>query len=281
LSGDEVSVEELRERNRELREELRGCKGRPEGWIGFVLLFLGFLMLGLAVYYSHQVSAFIGIALTFWGALLLYVRPTRFVKKEVLDSVILEPYMNYSKILDEFGYRGIPTYVSPGTLWGMSNTTLYIPKEDDKPLPSDEQLSGEEIFIENPQGLKLTPPGQPLSRLVEEDLGANFSTEDLEYLIFNLEKALVEGLEIVEGFNMEHEDGIVVVEVEGSIFHEGVNQLEDELDRCIGDPLSSALACIIARTTRQPVKIEKIEINDNETIRSIFKVYETPVKKSE
>jgi len=276
-----VSLEELRERNRELREELRGCKGRPEGWIGLVLLFLGFLMLGLAVYYSHQVSAFIGIALTFWGALLLYVRPTRFVKKEVLDSVIMEPTMNYTKILDEFGYKGTPTYISPGTLWGMSNTTLYIPKKDDDAFPSDEQLSGEEIFIDNPQGLKLTPPGQPLSRLVEEDLGANFSTEDLEYLIFNLEKALVEGLEMVEGFNMEQEENRVVVEVEGSIFIEGVNQLEDEVDRCIGDPLSSALACIIARTTRQPVTITDITKTQEGLLRIEYTVHETAEAESE
>jgi|GEM_PF-5669042 len=62
-------LDQLERRNRELQVELRKLKRKHGGKIGYLLLILGFTLFALAVLYSHNVSAFIGIALTFWGAL--------------------------------------------------------------------------------------------------------------------------------------------------------------------------------------------------------------------
>jgi len=267
-------IEQLEKDKQELLKQLRKLKRKPEGRIGYLLLTIGIILLALATYYSHNVSAFIGIALTFWGALLLYIRPTRFIRKEILDTTITEPLDSYHKLIEELGYTGTPQHISPSTLWGLRNTVIYIPKSNQTQTPTDEQLSNEKVLINNSHAIKLTPPGQGLSRLIENELKTNFSTVDLEYLQYNLEKALVEGLEIAEAFQMEPTESTVQVEIKGTIFHKTIQQLnENEKKQHIGDPLNSAIACILARSTRRPVIIENIQIEPREkTIKTDFKL---------
>ena len=257
---DITKLEQLEQQKKQLQVELRKLKRKPEGKIGYLLLLLGLTLIALAIYYEHNVSAFIGIALTFWGALLLYIRPTQFIRKEILSSTLIEPLKYNHKLLNELGYNGTPTYISPRTLAGLRTATIYIPKTDSTEKPGDEQLSQEKALMKNPSAIKLSPPGLGLHRLIEEELKTNFSTVDLEYLQFNLEKALVEGLEIAEAFEMEISETTIQADLRGSIFDETIEELEElEEHQRIGDPLTSALACILARTTRQPIIIEKIE----------------------
>jgi len=266
-------IEQLEKDKQELLKQLRKLKRKPEGRIGYLLLAIGITLLALATYYSHNVSAFIGIALTFWGALLLYIRPTRFIRKEILDTTI-KPLESYHRLIEELGYEGTPQHISPSTLWGLRNTVIYIPKSDNTPKPTDEQLSTNETLIENPQAIKITPPGQNLSRLIEDELKTNFSTVDLEYLQHNLEKALVEGLEIAEAFQMEPMESTVHTEIKGAIFYEAIReQIESKKLQQTGDPLNSAIACILARSTRKPVVIENIQIDPKEkTIKTDYRI---------
>jgi hypothetical protein len=254
------NIEELEKQKNELLGELRKLKRKPEGKIGYVLLALGSILLGLAIVYSHNVAAFIGIALVFWGALLLYVRPTRFIRREILDSTVLDPILSMQKSFEEMDFKGTPRHVSPATISGMRGAVLLIPKSDETELPTDEQLSLDVTVIANPSAVKLTPPGLGLSRLIESELRTNFSVVDLGYLQNSLEKAIVEGLEIADDFEMEINEPNIVIKVRGSVFYDVAEALNrKEGGTKFGDPLSSAMACILARSTRRPVVIEKIE----------------------
>jgi hypothetical protein len=256
----EEQVEALRRRNEALEEELRRIKRKPEGRIGYALLALGLALLALAIIYSHNVASFISIALTFWGALLLYVRPTEFVRKEVLGSLV-DYNENLVRIADDLDYTGTPLYISPGSLWGLSNTVLWVPRNDTRQIPSDDELSSQRAVLEDPPGLVFKPQGQDLSRLLEEELGTSFARVDMDYLRFNLEKALVEGLEIAEGFTIEQENRRVKATVKGSIFNKAMQG-----GARLSDPLSSAVASILARTTRRPVEILSVEASDDEIV---------------
>ena len=66
----------------------------------------------------------------------------------------------------------------------------------------------------------------------------------------------------------------IIVEVKGSIFYDRLKQFEDNnLVKEIGDPLTSAIACIISRSTNNPVIIENLNIVPNENIvKSIYKI---------
>ena len=276
MTGEGITekLEHLEQRNKELLEDLRRLKSKPEGQAGYILLGIGLILIWLAVGHSHNVAAFIGIALTFWGSLLLYIRPTRFIRKEILDSTLVEPLKYIHQLMDELGFNETPTYVSPGTLRGLRSATVYIPKSDRSAIPSDKQLSQEEALITKPQAVKLTPPGLGLSRLLEDELKTNFSTVDLEYLRYHLEKAMVEGLEIAEAFEMEFTESTVQVEIRGTIFDEIIEELNElETHRRVGDPLSSAITCILARSTRRPIIIEKVEKEPKKgSIQITFKI---------
>jgi hypothetical protein len=178
---------QLEKQKQELQKELRKLKRKPEGKIGYLLLALGLLLIALAIYYTHNVSAFIGIALTFWGVLLLYIRPTKFIRKEILDATTIESIKNTHKLLEELGYRGNPTYISPRTLTGLRTAVICVTRTEKSPLPSDEELSREETILANQDAIKITPPGLGLSHLLENELKTNFSTVNLEYLQNNLE----------------------------------------------------------------------------------------------
>ena len=72
-------------------------------------------------------------------------------------------------------------------------------------------------------------------RLIEEELKTNFSTVDFDYLQVNLEKALVEGLEIVESFEMERGESAVTVSLRGSIFDNPKEEPGGESAKRLGD----------------------------------------------
>ena len=266
-------LEQHENEKQELLEELRRLKRKPEGKFSYLLFSFGIVLLSLAIYYSHNVSAFIGIAFTFLGAILFYIRPTRFIRKDILDATI-NPLESYYHLIIESGYEGTPQHISPNNLWGQRNTVIYIPKTNNATKPTDEQLSADVTLIQNAQAIKIIPPGQSLSRLIEDELKTNFSTVDLKYLQNNLEKALVEALEIAKAFQMKPNESTVHVEINGTIFYETIQkQIESKTMIQIGDPLNSAIACILARSTRKPVVIKNIEIEPKEkTIRTEFNI---------
>ncbi|MFX0136247.1 MAG: hypothetical protein ACFFDN_21585 [Candidatus Hodarchaeota archaeon] len=269
-------IEQLEKDKEKLLNEIQKLKRKPKGKIGYILLTMGTILLVLAVIYSHKISAFIGIALTFWGALFLYLRPTSFIRKEILDAITTERLSHYMKILEELGYKGTPKYVFPSTLWGLRNTVIYIPKSDNLTKPTDDQLSSDRVFIDNPKAIKLIPPGQCLSRLIEEEMKTNFSTVNLDYLKHNLEKVLVEGLEIANSFQMEISESKIHVEIKGTVFDQvlqGTNETKKE--GYIGDPLNSAIACILLRSIRHPIIIEDIYFEPKgKIVKTNFKIIE-------
>lgn len=265
-------VEQLEKEKEELQSEIRKLKGKPNAQVGFLILISGLMLISLSLVFSHSVTALIGIALTFWGALLFYIRPARFIKKEILDSALAESLQNIHKLIDELDLRGTPIYISPRTLRGLRTAFLYIPKTDENTIPSDEQLSQEQTLINNPQGIKLTPPGLGLSNLLEKELKTNFSMMPLENVQNKIRKALVEGLEIAEGFEMKINESEIQVDVIGNCFDKVIEEIDErEVNRRIGDPLSSAIASILARSTGQSITIGKIERGlKNKTTRVSF-----------
>ena len=58
------------------------------------------------------------------------------------------------------------------------------------------------------------------------------------------------------------------------IFYEAI-QNQDERQNCVCDPFNSAIACILARSTRRPVIIENIDIESNgKTVKTYFRLLE-------
>ena len=64
--------------------------------------------------------------------------------------------------------------------------------------------------------------------------------------------------------------------MKGAIFYDTIQkQSESKKTWQIGDPLNSAIACILARSTRKPIIIENIQTEPIErTIKTDFKLLE-------
>jgi len=246
-------------------------KRKPRGRIGYPIFLLGLFMLIVAIRYSHNVSALIGIALIFWGALLSYIKPIRFIKKDLLEATIIDPLKYIDKLLNELEFKGTPTYIPFKTPKGIISAIIFIPRSYSSRLPGYEELSTDKMIMNNPLGIKMIPPGLGIYRLIENELKTDFSSIKFDNIQNNLEKTLVEGLEILKEFKIEYNNLTVQVELRETIFEELSENLEDlPILRRIGDPLISAIACILTISTDSPVHIEEIKRESNQKITHIL-----------
>lgn len=283
MSGDSESnvrllverVQRLEEENEKLRLELWRLKRKPSRVVGYMLLLLGALSLILSTSFSSLTFAFIGLGLTFWGALLLYIRPVRYVKQILLDSTVISTLTAIDRVLTELKYEGKAVYLPPRYLREVRGGTVFIPFEGANVVPPVEEVSEERVFLRNPNGICLTPPGLGLVNMYEEELGVVFARVDLNYLVNNLPRLFVEGLEAAENLEFDVENGVVRVKLAGSVYvslcREAVNL--SKVCRSIGCPLCSSIACALARASGKPVVIEKCVFSeDGRTIEACYRI---------
>jgi hypothetical protein len=84
--------------------------------IVYSMLLLGLVALLGSILSSSYILAFIGLELTFWGALFLYIKPTKYVKLELLNATSFSTLANMERILSnaETAFKGI--YLPPNRL---------------------------------------------------------------------------------------------------------------------------------------------------------------------
>jgi len=274
MINDDSSTQkrDLEINNLQLQDELRKLKEKPRGEISYLFLMIGIIFFGFSIVHNHTLLALTGVALTFWGALLLYVKPIDFIRKDIINVSINGYIENIQKLVNVLDYKGIPKYLSTGTLSSLQQVFLYYPKSESDFLPSDEVLSQNKFYYENPTAIKMVPSGYDLYLLIEKELGVNFSSVNLNYLKNNLKKVIVEGLEMAKTFEMDLEDNQVSIYFSESLFDEIIiNNLKMEYNFPLRDPLTSAFACIISSTTRNPTTIISLKISADKKTEIIYK----------
>jgi hypothetical protein len=248
------------------------------------LLSAGVIALASSINFTSLIFAFIGLGLVFWGAILFYVRPEKYVKETVFVETTLPSLVNLEQMLTELGYQRKGVYLPPKYLKGFESSKIYLSAKDSMKLPSLEQIRGQEdkIFLKN-SGALITPPGMQLSRLFEKMLGTSFMKVDLQYLEQNMPKLLIEDLEITQKVEIKTENSRVHVRMENSIFKNVWKETIKlpNLWRSLGDPLVSAIACALAKATGKPVIIEKNQVsNEGRTIDIDYRILEERKEKT-
>lgn len=261
------------------------------------LISAGAIALALSINYTSSILAFIGLGLVFWGAILLYIQPEEYTKKVLLDAAVLPFLATLNQIMEELDYKGKAIYLPPKYLIHPEANKVYIPKQKDGKLPAPEQILKHEgqLFIKNPQGIVLTPPGAELTKLIEKTLGTSLTKVDLKHLQQNLPKLFIEDLEIAENLEMEIKQDKVIRKTNESVFltkakHHTIhvkitNSVYKDICRearklqriysSIGCPICNAIACALAKATAKPVIIENIDLSaDGETIEANFRLLE-------
>ena len=243
------------------------------------LITTGVVALILSTIYNSSILAFIGLGLTFWGIIIFYIRTEEYVKRKLLDTTVLPQLETINQMLREQNYKGKAVYLPPKYLANPEANKAYIPKQEEEKLPTPEQIQKHEteLFLKNPNGLLLTPPGAELTRLFEKTLETNFTRTDLQYLQQNMPKLFIEDLEIAQNFDLEIKNNKIHVKIENSAYKNLNKEAENlsNLYTSLGSPISSAIACTLAKASGKPIIIERQHTSeDGKTIEIEYQILE-------
>ena len=254
------------------------------GAIGYIFLLIGALVLYTSTLYPSSVIALIGLGLTFWGALFLFVKPEKYLKAKILLSTTLSSLTFIDQILSDLDYRGKAIYLSPEYSTSAKSGTVFISSKNDSVIPPIEEVAGGKIFLKKPKGICFPPPGLGLVNLYEKELGKVFNKVDLNYLQKNLPKLLVENLEIAKKLEIKIERDIIHVKIMGSIYTKLFKEARNlsNIFNSIGCPICSSIAIALTRVTGKHLVIEKTEVcNDGKTFEFYYRTIEKTKKQTE
>jgi hypothetical protein len=232
------------------------------------LVATGAIALALSIIYASSILAFIGLGLLFWGIIFAYVRTGEYVKQALLDATASSQKATLNEIIQELQCKGNAIYLPPKYLSGLEANKVYIAKLKGTKLPTPEETQEQDpqfsiSFIENPEAVLLTPPGAELTKLFEKTLETNFTRVDLQYLQKNMPKLFIEDLELAQNFEMETENNKIRVKIQNSVCPALITVAEQpsNIYSTLGSPLSSAIACALAKSTGKPIIIENHQTN--------------------
>jgi uncharacterized protein YuzE len=243
----------------------------------WTFLIVGSVATLTSIVYVSSILAFIGLGLIFWGALLLYIKPEEYTKKVLLDSAVIPSLETLNQIIFELNYKGNAVYLPPKYLKDPEASKVYISKQKEGKLPEPNLILNHEkkLFFGNPNGILLTPPGAQLSRLFEKRLDTNFTKTDLNYIAKSMPKLLIEDLEIAENIEIETENNKINIKITNSSFkeaHNGNNSFSHAYPY-FGCPLSSAIACALAKATGKPITIKNMQTSeDGKVIETTYQI---------
>jgi hypothetical protein len=265
-------MKELETSNLRIRSQTKK-KRQPSTIAGYAMIGIGVLSLAIAVIVSSTVLAFIGLGLTFWGALLLFIRPQRYIRSELLDSSALSSFRTIDRVMTDLGYYEKGIYIPGGN---PERVVVFVPAEPFGRIPSIKEVEGQ-TFIKDPKGLAMVPPGLTLANLIEERLGTDLRKISLETLRERLPKLLIEELEIAQEFEMQVNGAEVRSKFGESIYSDFCHKISSSTRVCagLGCPMCSAMACVLAMSTGKPVSLEGDQYSaDGKTSESIYHILE-------
>ena len=243
--------------------------------IGITLVSCGILALASSIIFDASILAFIGLGLTFWGCLFLFLKQETYIKSTLLDSTTTQSLENLNKILTELDYQGKGVYLPPKYLKDLKSGIVYVSKKKGTEIPPIEEKPEEKMFSTNPNGLYIAPPGLDLTNLFEKEIGTDFIRTDLQYLQNKLPNLFIENLEIAQDLEINIENNLVNVKITDSVYRNLCEKTQklSKIRNSIGCPLCSSIAIAITRATGKPIIIEKTEISeDGKTIQVYYKI---------
>jgi len=260
-----TDINDLQRQISELRLRLLDYERQPTNTVAYYLVFLGACSLIFSIVWTSQILAFIGLGLTFWGALLLYARPVAYLPVELINSTAISSMRALDQIIGKLGYEGRSIYLPPMTLKDIKDSRMFLPAKDGMEIPTREAVAKGALMVENPEGILLVPVGLGLANLFEEKLGVSFVEVDLDYLTANLPRLLSEDLRLLEDLELQEDGDVIQISMAGSACASLCSQVRKEADTSsrFGCPLCSAMAIVLARSTHRHIVVEGEEVSED------------------
>lgn len=250
--------------------------------VGAALLAPGILLLILSLYYESQILAFIGLGLTFWGALFLLITPKKYVEASLLETAAVPSYLTIDRIIKDLKYTGNGYYTPPYPkdvyipehLKGLKDIVVYISAENQENMPSITGLAESKFLLENPSGVLVAPPGLGLLTQIEKSINTDFAKVSLNELCELAPRAILENFSLAKEIEMTIEENQVKLKLVDSIY-KNLYSSENNLKSIsiLGCPVVSAVACAIAKAAGKPVAIQKQSISpDGSAMRVLYQI---------
>jgi hypothetical protein len=261
-----ATLDQLQEEVKSLKSQLEAMKGKSSGRIGVVFAVLGILSLAFSVVTGSQVLAFIGLGLTFWGALFFLVRPIAYVRGTLLGITAATLYSTIDRIIKDLDYEGkglyIPPYPKdvylPEHLRGLKESIVFISADANSGLPSVEEIASSKFMTRKPRGICITAPGSGLADQFEKMLRADLTKMSLEDLCASLPQIILENFQLAKEIEMKTEDHQVTLKTTDSVFKNLYAEQGPKSVRLLGCPLASAVASALGKATGKATLIESI-----------------------
>ncbi len=243
--------------------------------IGVIFLVIGVLALALSVIKEIQVFAFIGLGLTFWGALFLVIAPKRYVESSALEAAVLANYQTVDRIIKTFNQPSAhytPPYPKkvplPEHLKGLKDMIVFIADNNERATPDIQELSEGKFIMSNPPGVAISPPGIGLLTTIEDKTNTDFTKMNLEDLCETLPRLILENFGLADEIEITIQDpSTVKLKLINSVYkHLYSSNSNLQSIFILGCPILSATACAIAKTTGKPVIIQRQETSANGSI---------------
>ncbi len=238
--------------------------------LAVLFLIAGILSLVFSLYARHQILALIGLGLTFWGALFVFLRPLKLVDSSLLHNAAVSEYLTTDRILNEFRYAGkgyyIPPYPSdvylPDYLKGLKTSVVFISAKNEGEMPSVEEIATGKFIANGQKGVLVSPPGLGILTQIEENMQVDFTKIKLYELCEVLPTFILQDLTLAKGMGMELDRDQVNLKLFDSVYkdlYSAQNNLKSV--NILGCPIASAVACAIAKASGRTVTIEKHQVS--------------------
>lgn len=274
-------IERLQAEVENLKLELRKARRIPSGKIGILFMVPGALSLIFSILNNSQILGFIGLGLTFWGALFFFVRPIRYVKSSLLDSTAVSSYSTIDRVVKGLKYKGmraryyIPPYPKdvylPEHLKGLKDMIVFISADKNADMPSVVEMAESKFLLENPRGICVAPPGLGLLTRFEKEFRTDITKLEISELCESLPQLILENFQLAKEIEMKIEKNRVHLKISDSIY-KNLYSREENLKsvHSLGCPLVSAIACAIAKTTGKIVTIYQDRISPDGQIIEVW-----------
>lgn len=263
-------------------QKLMALRKRTSIKISITFLFPGILSLIFSIFYESQASAFVGLGLTFWGALFFLLKPTKYVAGKLLYSSVQSSYSTFDRIIKGFGYKTvaycIPSYPKdvylPDHLKGLKEIVTFIPAQQEVNMPSIEELADSKFQLDNSKGILLTSPGASLLSQFEKELNIDFGKTKLTELCEILPDIISQNLNLAQTAELKVTEDQIQLRLFDSLYKDLYSR-ENNLKsiNILGCPLVNAIACALAKSSAKPIVIQNLKAStDNSMIEVLYRI---------
>jgi hypothetical protein len=247
--------------------------------IAGLFLAAGVLLLVFSMLFGLQIAAFIGLGLTFWGAIFALARSGKYVESSLLDATAKSAYSTIDRMINDLKFNGqgyyIPAYPKdanlPEYLKNLKEAVVFISENFDG-KPSVDDLAAGRFLSEKKHGVFVTSPGSELMAQMEKRLHLDFGKIPVEELTGILPSCLTETFNLAKSVEMSVVDNGVSLRAMG-ILYQSLYRAEPPLKSVsiLGCPVVSAVACALAKSSGKTVTIkEQVLSPSNCGVQAVF-----------